>query len=239
MLGPLVRIQTHLSENEGEISFTKKLFPFAKSYTHVYDHYALLGPRTILAHAIHLDDDEMELIRKKRCGVSHCPTSNFNLRSGTSRVGEMLNKGIKVGLGTDVSGGFGLSMLTAIREASVVAKVLALATSNRGIAGDGTNLEGTELNLSKTLAEEDKVIDGRYPLPAVDGKFRPRPPAIIQSPTETNTHGNAQSTDFTAGPLSIATLYYLATLGGAEVCSMAHKIGSLAPGKVSRGSLAD
>ncbi|KDN39078.1 hypothetical protein K437DRAFT_14574 [Tilletiaria anomala UBC 951] len=183
---PTLRIQTHLSENPSEISFTKELFPFAENYTAVYDHFALLTPRTILAHAIHLEDEEMELIAKRGCGVSHCPTSNLNIRSGCSRIGEMLNRGIKVGLGTDVSGGFGLSMLSAIRDASVVAKVLAMgpsAASNSATAGGPK--EGTA-----TVAH-----------------------------------------DFTKGPLPIATLLFLATLGGAQVCAMDNRIGSLAPGK--------
>ncbi|PWN46549.1 hypothetical protein IE53DRAFT_391275, partial [Violaceomyces palustris] len=179
---PTLRVQTHLSENEGEIEFTKQLFPFAKTYTSVYDHYSLLGPRTILAHAIHLDADELEIIRKRRCGISHCPTSNLNLRSGASRVGEMLNMGIKVGLGTDVSGGFGLGMLSAVREASVVAKVLAFQKSSEA-AKDGQATDANRPDLSKpppttttttTSAKDERLIDGRYPRPPVEGQYKPR-----------------------------------------------------------------
>uniref|UniRef100_V5EK44 Amidohydrolase-related domain-containing protein n=1 Tax=Kalmanozyma brasiliensis (strain GHG001) TaxID=1365824 RepID=V5EK44_KALBG len=215
---PTLRVQTHLSENEGEITFTKQLFPFAKNYTSVYDHYSLLGPRTILAHAVHLDSEELAIIKKRKCGISHCPTSNLNLRSGASRVGEMLNMGIKVGLGTDVSGGFGLGMLSAIREASVVAK-----------------------NAQQPLA--GAAVDGRYPGPPVAGQYQPRKPHSIAT-SNLNTTEVSQSVqdpasslttkatiDFTKGPLSIATLFYLATLGGAEVCAMASRIGSLEAGK--------
>ncbi|KIS68963.1 uncharacterized protein UMAG_10329 [Mycosarcoma maydis] len=249
---PTLRVQTHLSENEGEITFTKQLFPFAKNYTSVYDHYSLLGPRTILAHAVHLDADELAIIKKRKCGVSHCPTSNLNLRSGASRVGEMLNMGIKVGLGTDVSGGFGLGMLSAIREASVVAKVLAFqrAQAESKAKEEQDAFTATAPPTSEQVARQAQqplsgtaAIDGRYPGPPVAGQYQPRKPHSVTtsslSPTEVSQSvqdpasslTNKATVDFTKGPLSIATLFYLATLGGAEVCAMASRIGSLEVGK--------
>lgn len=248
---PTLRVQTHLSENEGEITFTKQLFPFAKNYTSVYDHYSLLGPRTILAHAVHLDSEELAIIKKRKCGVSHCPTSNLNLRSGASRVGEMLNMGIKVGLGTDVSGGFGLGMLSAIREASVVAKVLAFqrAQAESRAKEEHDALTATAPPTSEQAAQNAQqplagaAVDGRYPGPPVAGQYQPRKPHSIAT-SNLNTTQVSQSVqdpasslttkatiDFTKGPLSIATLFYLATLGGAEVCAMASRIGSLEVGK--------
>ena len=89
-------IQTHISENQGEIDFVKTLFPDCSSYADVYYKHGLLGPRTILAHGVHLTDGELELIKSAGAGISHCPTSNFNLRSGMARVGDMLDRGIKV-----------------------------------------------------------------------------------------------------------------------------------------------
>ena len=100
---PSLAIQTHISENPSEISRTKKLFSHLSTeakpitYPGVYDHHGLLRDNTILAHAIHLDEEELELVRERRSGISHCPTSNFNLTSGVARVGLMLDKGIKVG----------------------------------------------------------------------------------------------------------------------------------------------
>ena len=93
---PSLRIQTHISENQEEVRQTLKLFPEATSYTDVYDRHGLLGPRTILAHAIHLGEDEIALLKERDAGVSHCPTSNFNLRSGVCPVGELMDHGIKV-----------------------------------------------------------------------------------------------------------------------------------------------
>jgi guanine deaminase len=93
---PSLLIQTHISENRNEVRYTLELFPEATSYADVYDKHGLLGPRTILAHAIHLEEDEIDLLQERNAGVSHCPTSNFNLRSGVCPVGKLIDRGIKV-----------------------------------------------------------------------------------------------------------------------------------------------
>lgn len=93
---PTLHIQTHISENLNEVAFTKELFPNSKTYAGVYDDFGLLRNNTILAHAVHLEDAEMELIKDRNAGISHCPTSNFNLSSGVAKVGEYLDRGIKV-----------------------------------------------------------------------------------------------------------------------------------------------
>ncbi len=57
-----LRIQTHISENRSEIEFTRQLFPECTSYADVYDSFGLLRSNTILAHAVHLEPQEMDLI---------------------------------------------------------------------------------------------------------------------------------------------------------------------------------
>lgn len=93
---PDMAIQTHISENKSEVAFTAELFPSAPHYAGVYDAFGLLRKKTILAHGVLLTEDELALIKEREAGVSHCPTSNFNLRSGMAKVGEMLDRGIKV-----------------------------------------------------------------------------------------------------------------------------------------------
>lgn len=93
---PSLRIQTHISEHESEVVLTKELFPNCPSYSGVYDSFGLLRSNTILAHAIHLESEDKELIVKRNAGISHCPTSNFNLSSGIAPIGEYLDLGIKV-----------------------------------------------------------------------------------------------------------------------------------------------
>ena len=93
---PTLRIQTHISENPKEVVETLERFKEADSYAGVYDFYGLLGPTTILGHAVHLTKDEVELIKKRGAGIAHCPSSNFNLNSGIAPVGYFLDMGVKV-----------------------------------------------------------------------------------------------------------------------------------------------
>ena len=123
---PTLHIQTHLSENTTEIKETLQLFPDCKSYTAVYDKYNMIRKGTILAHCVWLSQPEMKLISDQHAGISHCPTSNFNLMSGGARVGAMLDEGIEVGLGSDCGGGFAIGILSQIRDASKLSKMIAL-----------------------------------------------------------------------------------------------------------------
>jgi cytosine/adenosine deaminase-related metal-dependent hydrolase len=93
---PSIAIQTHLSENTKEIASTLQEFPDCEMYTEVYDKAGLVGEGTILAHCIHLDRKEMEILRDRKAGVSHCPVSNMNLNSGVAEVRKLLDMQIKV-----------------------------------------------------------------------------------------------------------------------------------------------
>lgn len=95
---PSLRIQTHIAENKAEVVETLKLYPEAKNYADVYERFGLLRRNTILAHGVHLTEDEVDLIKSKGAGISHCPTSNFNLNSGIAPIGFYLDKGVKVRL---------------------------------------------------------------------------------------------------------------------------------------------
>lgn len=117
-----VRVQTHISENKGECALVKELFPERKSYTDVYDHAGLLGDKTILAHAIHLSDEEIATIAARGAKVSHCAASNSALGSGFCAVRKLLDSGVDVGLGTDVSGGYAVSVLEAVRQSCLVSR---------------------------------------------------------------------------------------------------------------------
>ncbi|KAM9955657.1 hypothetical protein ACTFIW_002297 [Dictyostelium discoideum] len=109
-------IQSHLSENKDEIEWVKSLYPGIESYTHVYKHFNLLNERTIMAHCVHLSDEEIKLISTQQTAISHCPISNFTLSSGNLDVRKVLEANIKLGLGSDISGGYHPSILQVIRD---------------------------------------------------------------------------------------------------------------------------
>ncbi|KAJ0410986.1 hypothetical protein ATCC90586_007140 [Pythium insidiosum] len=123
---PPLPVQSHLSENPKEIEWVKSMHPECKSYTDVYDHHGLLHERSYMAHCIWCAQDERDLLRVRKTGIIHCPNSNFSLSSGVLNVRRLLEEGIKVGLGTDVSGGYSPSMLDAIRQAVMASKLVSI-----------------------------------------------------------------------------------------------------------------
>ena len=110
-----VPVQSHLSENPGEIELVASLHPEDPFYGAVYDRYGLFGSgeKTIMAHCVHSTADEIDLMSRRRLWVAHCPESNLNISSGISPVRILLDHGIKVGLGSDISGGCSLSVARA------------------------------------------------------------------------------------------------------------------------------
>lgn len=117
-----LHIQTHISENPAEIAWVKSLFPTYEGYMDVYDKNGLIGQKTILAHACWLEDAEVKTAVEKGAGVSHCPISNSAISSGEAPIRDMLNAGVKIGLGTDVSGGYSPSILDVVRHAIMVSR---------------------------------------------------------------------------------------------------------------------
>jgi len=104
-------IQTHLAENKGEIAFVSKLFPKSKSYTAIYADHGLLGKKTIMAHCIYTDKNERKLLKDSGAKIAHCACSNRFLQSGVMPFRKWSNEGLTIGLGTDVAGGYSLSIL--------------------------------------------------------------------------------------------------------------------------------
>ena len=115
-------LQSHLSENKAEIAWVKELCPDTKNYGESYDRYGLLG-NTVMAHCVHTEEDELRLLMQRGTTIVHCPQSNTNLQSGVAPIKHFLNKGAKVGLGTDVAGGANLSMFRAITDAIHASKL--------------------------------------------------------------------------------------------------------------------
>jgi guanine deaminase len=107
--------QTHVSEDRAEIAEVGRLFPDALDYVDVYDRAGGLGPRAVLAHAVHLSDRELARLVETTTHVAHCPASNLFLASGVMPLGRYVEAGLSVGLGSDVSGGPDLSIFTEMR----------------------------------------------------------------------------------------------------------------------------
>lgn len=119
-----IPVQSHLSENKGEIAWVKELHPDIEDYGFVYDKYDMMGTTpTIQAHCIYCTEAEKALMEEKDVTVAHCPTSNLNVMSGLAPIREYMERGIKVGLGSDVSGGHTFNMMEVMVSAIQVSKM--------------------------------------------------------------------------------------------------------------------
>ena len=110
-------IHTHLAEAREEIQFVAELYPEARSYLDVYDRASMLGPRSVFAHAIHLDDQDIQSVKNSGSAIAHCPSSNFFLKSGVFHYQKMQNAGVLFGLGSDVAAGPAMSMFCVMKDA--------------------------------------------------------------------------------------------------------------------------
>lgn len=130
---PTLRIQTHFNEASGEMARTRELYPDFRHEAELYEHFGLLGSRTILAHAIFLDNEgqEMDRIAALGCGIAHCPIATSSMGEFMAApVRQYLSRGVPVGLGTDSGGGFSSSILDAVRHSFIISKYR--ETNSRG-----------------------------------------------------------------------------------------------------------
>ncbi|MGH2407619.1 MAG: amidohydrolase family protein [Candidatus Limnocylindrales bacterium] len=123
--------QTHLFEDRGEMAEVARLFPTARDYTDVYDAAGGLGPRAILAHAIHLTDREVARLAETGTRIAHCPESNLFLASGVMPLARYLEAGLVVGLGSDVAAGPDVSIFRQMRVGAQAQAVLVSVAGER------------------------------------------------------------------------------------------------------------
>lgn len=102
-----IPVQSHLSENPGEIAWVKELCPWSEFYGDAYDRFGLFGAdcKTVMAHCVYSGKEERQRIKENGVFIAHCPESNMNLSSGVAPVRIFLEEGLHVGIGSDVAGG--------------------------------------------------------------------------------------------------------------------------------------
>jgi guanine deaminase len=148
---PSVYMQTHLSENKDEIAFTMELFPERKNYLDIYDHYGLLGPRSVFAHGVHLEDEEFKRLTDTQSSISFCPTSNLFLGSGLFNLEAANSFNTQVSIATDVGGGTSFSMLQTLSEAYKICQLKQYSLDAKQAFYMAT------LGNAKTLKLDDKI----------------------------------------------------------------------------------
>ena len=118
-------VQSHLSENAGEVELVGRLCPESRFYGDAYDRHGLFGShgKAIMAHCVLSTPAETALMQARGVYIAHCPQSNINLASGIAPVRRYLDQGLRLGLGSDVAGGVHPSILRAMADAIQVSKL--------------------------------------------------------------------------------------------------------------------
>jgi len=122
-----LHVQSHISESADHIEFNKSLAEHHEGDERdidVFDRCGLLTPLTVLAHGIHLSPHEFSLLSSRGASLAHCPLSNFFFGHSILPTRKVLEAQVKVGLGTDVAGGYSPSMLSAVRSCVIASRVL-------------------------------------------------------------------------------------------------------------------
>ena len=118
-------IHTHSSESIWEVE--ECLRQFGHRPIREFEQRGILGPRTVVAHGVWLDDDEVDLLASVGTSVTHCPCSNMKLSSGPAQIGEYRARGLNVALGTDgEKENNNLDMFEEMKFASLLQKVTTL-----------------------------------------------------------------------------------------------------------------
>lgn len=142
-----VRIHGHMSEHQGEVEYAAGRW--GKRPPQALEDLGLLGPDAVLAHCVHLNHDDIEILARTGTNVAHNPVSNMKFGSGAAPVPALLEAGVTVALGTD-------GMLSTYRLDPFETMRQAL-TLHRLVAGDAAALL-TEKALEMTIAHGNKAL---------------------------------------------------------------------------------
>jgi guanine deaminase len=117
-----LHVQTHCSESDWEHRFV--LDRCGITDTAALAKFGLLTPRTVLAHGNFIGDDDIALIARHGAAIAHCPLSNVYFSDAVFPLRRVLERGVHVGLGTDIAGGGSPSILDNARYAVIASRLL-------------------------------------------------------------------------------------------------------------------
>ncbi|MBO0751959.1 MAG: amidohydrolase [Bradyrhizobiaceae bacterium] len=144
---------THCAETRAEQADVAARY--GRTVVRHLDHLGCIGGRTVLAHCVHLDDEELDLIAARGAHVVHNPVSNMKLASGFARVPQMFDRGINVSLGTDGPlSGNDLDMWMAMRFAATIHKGV---TGRAEVISTRQALEMLTINAARALGVADRI----------------------------------------------------------------------------------
>ncbi len=115
-------IQSHCSESDWENGYA--LENYHKRDSEVLDQYGLLTDKSVMAHGTLLNQSDLDTFKSRGVAVAHCPISNVYFGNAVLPVSKLLQQNVKVGLGTDISGGYSPSLYQNIRQAVISSRML-------------------------------------------------------------------------------------------------------------------
>ncbi|KAF7298876.1 Amidohydro-rel domain-containing protein [Mycena indigotica] len=116
-----LKIQSHLAEALDQVDFVRK--QRGAEDIDIFDQYGLLTPRTVQAHCTFLNAPSLTRLSNRGTAIAHCPLSNSYFSAEPFPLREALDAGVKVGLGTDIAGGYALDIMNAMRHAVSVSRI--------------------------------------------------------------------------------------------------------------------
>ena len=154
-------VQSHCAESFDEMAFVESLHPGSRD-TEIFDSVGLLTDRCVMAHCVHLTAGELALFAERHTGVACCPLSNSFFAGGVFGLRRAQRAGVRIGLGTDVAGGYSPSMLNSCRTAVVASKLAYDATianraANDTAAGEAVTADGQATD--SVAADGGVVVD--------------------------------------------------------------------------------
>lgn len=145
-------IHTHASESQAECA----LIQAERGCRNVeyFHHLGMTGPRLLLAHCVHLNESEIDILSRTGTRVAHCPASNLKLGSGIARVAELRRRGVEVGIGTDGAAcNNGLDTLLETRLAALLQSV----SERPGALSAAAALELATIGGARVLQLDDEL----------------------------------------------------------------------------------
>lgn len=173
-----VHIQSHCSESDWAHGHVKERF--GKHDAFALHDFGLLGDKSVMAHCNFLSEEDAALFAKTGTAISHCPISNAYFANSVIPIARWMDKGVEIGLGSDISGGFSPSLFDNARQAVISSRMLEdgvnteLAADKRGVpksrltideafylatAGGGESLSLPIGRLAEGYAWDVQIID--------------------------------------------------------------------------------
>ncbi|WP_163872949.1 guanine deaminase [Paenibacillus favisporus] len=175
-------VQSHCSESDWAHGYVRDRF--RKNDAYALHDFGLLRDKSVMAHCNFLSDDDADLFAETGTAVAHCPISNAYFANSVIPVAHLHEKGVELGLGTDISGGFSPSLFDNIRQAVMSSRMLedgvnpALPAEDRGVpgsritvneafylatAGGGESLSLPIGRIQENYAWDVQIIDTKLP----------------------------------------------------------------------------